>query len=203
MKVIVVANNAPSSIKSLIDIKDNDFIIAVDGGFDELIKQKIRIDLVIGDLDSITNNSKLKKYEVLKLNKEKDETDSFVAVDYAYTLSNNVFLLGGIQGNRIEHFLANLTLFKKFPNLMLLDNNSKVYTLEQGKHLLQKNGYISFFAYEESVITLTGFKYPLNKFKLNYFDPLCISNEVVNIYGEIEITSGIVLVVETKVDYKK
>ena len=198
MKVILIANNAPKNIKEIIDIEKDDFVIAIDGGFDLLLKQKIEIDLIIGDLDSIKNKNKLGKYEKLKLKSEKDETDTYVAVDYAYTLGNKVYLIGGIQGDRIEHFLANINLFNKFPELMILDNNSKIYLLDQGKHILRKNGYHSFFAYDNSVISLDGFKYPLTKYELNKFDSLAISNEVVNLYGELTIHKGRVIVIESK-----
>lgn len=198
MRVILIANNAPDNILDIISIENDDLVIAVDGGFDVALKQKINVNLVIGDLDSIKNSKKLKDYETIKLKSEKDETDSYVAVDYAFTHSNHVYLIGGIQGNRIEHFLANLTLFNSFPKLMILDNNSRIYLLENGKHLLQKSKFYSFFSYDEATISLIGFKYPLNNYILKRFDPLCISNEVVNKYGEIEISKGSVLVVETK-----
>lgn len=199
MRVIVVASYAPSNIKEIINIKQTDFVIAVDGGFDILIKQKIKIDLVIGDMDSVKNKKKLTQYEKISLNVEKDFTDTYVAVEYAYTLSNKVYLIGGIQGNRIEHFIANTNMLNDFPELMILDNNSKIYLLGKGKHLINKGGQVSFFNFNDPIITLEGFKYNLNEYKLNRFDSLCISNEVIKVYGEITILEGRVLVVETTI----
>lgn len=197
MTVYVVANYAPTNITEIINIKNNDFVIAVDGAFDYLIKQKVKIDLVIGDMDSVVNTKKLKEYEQMKMNPIKDLTDLKIAIDYAYTLSNKVIVIGGIQGERIEHFLANLMIFNEYPNLFFIDENSKIYLLDQGKHLINKNGFVSFFASKESVITLEGFKYPLNEYQLKVYDPIGISNEVENIYGEITVLSGKVLVIET------
>lgn len=198
MKVIVITNQVPPKIKDLIEINDEDYVIVVDGAFDSVLKQKIKIDLVVGDFDSVKNVRKLKKYKLHQLEKEKDETDTKVAIDLAYTMSQHVILIGGIQGNRIEHFLANLTIFKQYNNLLIIDNNSKIYLLSKGKHLIEKNNYISFFGYNEAIISLENFKYPLKQYQLNNFDPLCISNEVNNIYGEVHIYSGQVIVIETK-----
>ena len=198
MKVIVITNQVPPKIKDLIEINDEDYVIVVDGAFDSVLKQKIKIDLVVGDFDSVKNVKKLKKYKLHQLEKEKDETDTKVAIDLAYSMSQHVILIGGIQGNRIEHFLANLTIFKQYNNLLIIDNNSKIYLLSKGKHLIEKNNYISFFGYNEAIISLENFKYPLKQYQLNNFDPLCISNEVNNIYGEVHIYSGQVIVIETK-----
>lgn len=197
MKVYIVTNYAPNNIDEIINIQEEDYVVAVDGGFDLLIKQKIKIDIVVGDMDSIKNKKMLHKYDQLTLKKEKDETDTFVAIDYAYSLSSNVYLVGGIQGPRIEHFIANLMLFDKFPNLMIIDDNSKIYLLEKGKHLIHRVGYISLFNFSDAKITLEGFKYNLNNYQMKKYDPLCISNEVENLYGEITVLNGLVLVIET------
>ncbi|VEU81167.1 thiamine diphosphokinase [Haploplasma axanthum] len=199
MKVVVFSNIVPDKVNSLVGIENDDFIIAVDGAFDSLIKQKVRVNLVVGDLDSISDTKLLKKYDVLKLNKEKDDTDTKVAIKEAYKRSKTVILVGGIQGRRIEHFLANINLLDEHNNLMIVDQNSKIYLLEKGKHMINKNGYVSFFAYEDkTIITLEGFKYPLKNYELTKHDSLCISNEVIRLYGEIEISMGRVLVIESK-----
>ena len=43
------------SFKSKFVPGDDDFVIAADGGYDSLIKNEIKCDLLIGDLDSIEN----------------------------------------------------------------------------------------------------------------------------------------------------
>ncbi|MDY0277147.1 MAG: thiamine diphosphokinase [Acholeplasma sp.] len=198
MKVTVFAPFVPKEITNVITIESDDYVIAVDGAFDELIKQKIKIDLVVGDLDSIKDQRKLKSYEVKKLNTVKDTTDTFEAIKIAYQKSNNVFLIGGIKGNRIEHLLANLTLFETANNLIIKDENSQIYRLNSGKHLIKKGGYISFFTFGKAIITLEGFKYPLTDYVLKANDPLCISNEIEKLYGEVIIKEGSLLVIETK-----
>lgn len=199
MKTIVITQIPPENISELITITEDDFVIVVDGALASVLKQKIKIDLVIGDFDSLQTKSLLRGLEYIKLNPKKDRTDTFVAVKYAYENTNNeVFLIGGIQGERIEHFIANLLMLNHFPNLTIIDENSTLYLLDKGKHLISKEYYISFFGYREAIITLEGFKYPLNKYHLKQYDPLCISNEIVKTYGEIIIDEGRVVVIKTK-----
>lgn len=198
MRVYVITSQVPSNIKRLISIKESDYIIAVDGAFDELIKQKVKIDLVIGDMDSVKNLRQLRKYEQIKLPRVKDETDSHAALNHAYSLTNNVIMIGGIQGARIEHFIANMLLLDKFPNLLIMDNNSKVYLLKEGSHVVTKSEYVSFFAKEDSIISLHGFKYELENYKLNRFNPLAISNEILASYGEVDVKKGEVYIIKTK-----
>lgn len=199
MKTIIITKKAPKNIANLITINKNDFVIAVDGALSEVLKQNIRIDLVIGDLDSLEDSSLLKDLEVIKLNKEKDETDTFKAVQYAYeNKDSNVYLLGGIKGNRIEHFIANYYLFDKYPNLIMMDDNSIIKLLCKGSHNITNNGYISLFGYNQAKITLKGFKYNLENYNLHSFDPLCISNELINKTGLIDILEGKIIVIKSK-----
>lgn len=197
MRVLVITNYAPKNINKLLTIKPNDYVIIVDGALDNLNK-KIKVDLVVGDFDSIKNKNRLRKYQTIKLPKEKDITDTYQAISHAYSISNDVILIGGIKGPRIEHFIANLMLLDKFKNLVIIDENSKISLLENGNHIITKGGYINFFAKEDSVISLGGFKYSLNNYHLKRFDQLAISNEIEGAYGEVKIKSGEVIVIETK-----
>lgn len=198
MRVLVITNYAPKKISNIITIKSDDYIIAVDGALNTLNKRKIKVDLAIGDFDSLKNKKKTNDYQKIILKKEKDTTDTYEAIKYAYTLSNDVILIGGIQGPRIEHFIANLTLLDQYNNLVIIDQNSKISLLKLGNHIVTKGGFINFFAKEDSVISLMGFKYPLTNYHLKRFDPLAISNEIIGAYGEVKIIKGEVIIIETK-----
>ena len=197
MRVLVFSSEVPI-INEVINVKEDDFIIAVDSAFDQLLKQKINIDLVIGDMDSVINKKRLKDYEKIVLNPKKDESDTRFAVRHAYTLSNNVLLIGGIKGDRIEHFIANLYILNEFNNLIIIDENSKIHLVKEGKHLISKGKYINIYAFPECVISLKGFIYELNNYHLKQYDSLILSNEVKNIYGEVIIEDGKAIVIETK-----
>lgn len=197
MRALVFVYPLSDNISSFFEIKPTDYIIAVDRSLEILVKQNIKPNIAIGDFDSLKDLSLLQTVNTLKLDEVKDETDSYVAIEEAYKLTDEVIMIGGFCGERIEHFIAHLMLLERFPNLKILNENSEVKTLEKGTYNITSKNYISFFSFKDSVITLKGFKYNLNNYLLKPFDPLCISNEVVE-EGIVEIISGKVLYIESK-----
>lgn len=197
MRVLVFVYPLSENIKSFFEIKKTDYIIAVDSAVEILIKQNITPNLAVGDFDSLSDHSLLSNIKTVKLAEIKDETDSFVAIEEAFKLTDDVIMIGGFCGERIEHFIAHLLLFNKFPKLIIMSENSVVKLLEKGVYNIQTQNYISLFSYEESLINLKGFKYNLENYLLKPYDPLCISNEVID-KGTIEVVRGKILYIESK-----
>lgn len=203
MRVLVVTHPTPSDIRKVIDLKADDYIIAVDQSVLSLYKQRIKIDLAIGDFDSLTNTGVLRQLNTIKLPDEKDVTDTFQAIVEAYQMEpEDVFLIGGIGGDRIEHFYGHLLLFNRFPFLKIFDDHTHIQLLESGKHEVDSQDYISFFAFHDATITLEGFKYPLNEYHLTSYDSLGISNELLEKKGHITIHHGRVICFESKREKK-
>ena len=112
-----------------INLNDFDFLIGVDRGALIAYQNNIYVNLAIGDFDSVTKDELIliqEKSKVIKLNPIKDLTDTAEALKYAFKLSNDVTMLGGIEGKRIEHFIANLCLFKEYPLLKIENENSRI-----------------------------------------------------------------------------
>ena len=187
-------------LKNMDDL-NNSFVIAVDQALEILINCGIRVDLAVGDFDSLKNQTLLKNVNHLKFNSKKDFTDTYLALKEASKYSNNLRMIGGVSGNRIEHFVANLNLFDEFKNLEIITNKNRIFVIKKGRYELAYNGYISFFNYKNANISLEGFKYPLLNYELKKYDSLCISNEIIN-NGEIIVNKGKVLVILSQKDEK-
>ncbi len=199
MRVIIVTHPTPKDIKSFFPLLDSDYIIAVDQAVQSLFKQRIKIDLAVGDFDSLTNHHMLSQLDVIRLNPVKDVTDTHQALVEAMKIDpDELYLIGGIGGNRIEHFMVHTMFFNEFPNLIIKDENSTIYLLEKGLHEIKDLGYISIFAYPKANLSLMGFKYNLTEYLLTVYDPLCISNELDEKIGFIDIHEGKVIVVSSK-----
>ncbi len=196
MRAIIITYPTPDRISAVVEIKGDDFVIVVDQAFDHALKQKIPIDLVVGDFDSLSDESLLKGYDVYRLSVEKDVTDTDFAVSYAYAQGYlEVLVIGGFGGTRSEHFLAHTMLFNRFPDLVMVDETSRMFMLESGRHQIEGNGFVSIFGYPRARITLKGFKFPLQDYDMELFDTLGISNEVSRTPATIDIMSGRVLVI--------
>ncbi len=195
MRTIIIIEYTPFTFES------DDYIIAVEKGALECIN-KIKVDVAVGDFDSVSSSDLeliKKNFKTIVLPEEKDVTDLDYAIQLATT--EEIIILGGIAGRRVEHFFGNMLHFKKYPKLKFMDNNSLIYLINDGIHKYFNNGYhyISFFSYTDySLISLENFKYELNDYHLGRFDSLCISNEASN--GTIIVKVGSLLVIETKKD---
>ena len=199
MRVIIVTHPTPKDIKNFFPLLDSDYIIAVDQAVLALYKQRIRIDLAVGDFDSLQNQGMLSQLHVVKLNPVKDVTDTHQAlVEAAKINPDELYLIGGIGGDRIEHFMIHTMFFDEFPNLIIKDEKSTLFLLEKGVHEIKTNDFVTFIAYPKAHISLVGFKYNLMNYMLTTFDPLCISNEVEEHKAFIDIHEGRVLVVMSK-----
>lgn len=187
------------------DLKDS-YLVGVDKGALILAQNKIKMDLAVGDFDSIGNSdlSLIKNYskDIKVLNPVKDDTDTRHAVELLYDKFDEILIIGGIQGKRIEHLIANINLLYLYPKLKFIDDFTEIEVLIKDKNYkLDQYKYISFFALKESIISLNGFKYNLDNYKLKPYDSLCISNEIKD-NATIKI-SGMVLSIKSLEDNKK
>jgi len=201
MRALIVCHPTPKDIKNLIKIKDDDYIIAVDQAVSDLYKQRIKIDLAIGDFDSLKNEGVLTNLNVIRLSPEKDVTDTYQALLEAKKMGVGAYVIvGGIGGSRIEHFMVHLMHFDVFENLKMINDHSEIFMIEKSIFEIDFDGYISVFAYPKATVTLEGFKYPLNAYQLEAYNPIGISNERVKEKAHIHVLDGRVLVVLSKKD---
>ena len=200
MRAIIILNNILNIDKNILN---DSFIIGADKGAINAINQGIKLDLALGDFDSVTKNEyeiiKNNSKRIIKLDPIKDVTDT----NYAINLLNDydeIILLGGITGKRIEHFISNIIDLYNHPNLKIMDNNSLILIMDKSFIPLNDYKYISLYSLDNNtIISLSGFKYNLNNYNLKINDPLCISNEIIN-ESYVNIIKGKLLVIYSKDD---
>ena len=167
-------------------------IIGVDRGALNAISKGISLDISIGDFDSVSQEEleliKKNSKTVVKLNPIKDKTDTEEAINLANSY-DEILILGGIKGKRIEHFYANLMLLKNNPKIIIKDDYSKIEYKD--KSFIPSNGYkyISLFPIDDyAIISISGMKYNLCNYILKKDEPtLGCSNEIIeNPYIEIK-----------------
>lgn len=199
MRVLVVTHPTPKDIRAFFPLREDDYIIAVDQAVSNLYKQRIKIDLAIGDFDSLSNHGMLNSLNVIKLNPVKDVTDTNQALIEAMNKKpDELFMIGGIGGERIEHFMVHTMFFSQFPKLVIKDEKSTLFLMEEGAHQLSNHNFNTFIGYPEAELSLIGFKYPLDHYHLNQYDPLCISNEILGNQGTVTVHQGRLLVIISK-----
>ena len=187
------------------NLKDS-YLIGVDNGALILANNKIEMDLALGDFDTAKeeNLNLIMKYskKIKKLNPIKDDTDTFDALEIVYGKYDEILVLGGIQGKRVEHLISNIYALKKYKGLKLIDDYSLIEIIDKDKEFKKDEyKYISFFSLKDSIVSLKGFKYNLDNYNLKVFDPICISNEIVDDIAYLTL-DGEVLCIKSMDDNK-
>jgi len=184
--------------------------IGVDGGCNSLYDMEISPDYIVGDMDSIKDEVLLyfknKGKHVLLHPKEKNQTDTEIAIDFAKEKGFTKMILLGAFGDRIDHMLGNIGLLfyarDNLVDLTILDEKNKMYLLKEGINELsvEPKASLSFIAFggEVSGITLEGFKYPLNNYTLKVGSSRCISNVVVSKSPRVIAKKGILIAIESR-----
>lgn len=202
--VIIAAR--PISVQMREHIYDNDYIIAVDSGYENARKLCVVPDLCIGDFDS-TGIPKGVDYEIVRLPREKNETDTYAAAMRAVEAGcKEVMILGGL-GGRIDHTIANMQtliyLEKHGIRATLADEENEISVLLSGKRVLSSRGdcYLSVYPIGEKAtgVTLKYVRYELENAEICHDFPIGTSNEFRFTPAEIEVkTGGLFIVLSSK-----
>ena len=181
-------------------LRDDDLIIAADGGVRHTEKLGIRPDIVLGDFDSLGYAPEgAEKYPV-----EKDDTDALLAAKRGLEKGCREFLFyASLDGPRLDHTLANLQTLRYLADRgaagRLIGLRQQVTLLRGGKLTLppREKGDISLFAFggEARGVTVKGLKYELEKGTLTPSFPLGVSNSFVGKSAEISVEEGDILIV--------
>jgi len=183
---------------------DQELLIGVDRGALTILDNKLDLFAAIGDFDSTSMEAMmvLKKScdNILSFSEIKDKSDLELAVEYASKFNPKLIIVYNATSGRLDHFFVGLKLLESHPNLRIVDENNYMFPLMKGIYRIHKERYqyVSFFAFEESVITLKGFKYPLDGFRLHPTNQIGLSNEVISEEATIQIDSGKILVIKSK-----
>lgn len=215
--VIVSAGEIRDYERARTFLREGDFFVVCDGGLAHAEGLCIKPDIIVGDFDSC-EASDLSKYdgpakdgagvssgylEIIKLPREKDDTDTMFAVKLAVERGYNDFLFLGAMGGRFDHALGNISA------LLFLDGLGKTAVLVDDYSTMQICGKEPVFIKDNcsyfSVLTVAGdvsgvnirnAKYPLENASLSSDFQLGISNEVLpGLTAEVSVQSGRVLVV--------
>lgn len=212
MKTLIITGGKINKNFAKKYLKSNkyDIIIAVDKGLETIDYLKLQPQYVLGDFDSV-NTKILEKYKkqnikIIKLNPEKDLTDTHTAIDLALEIKSTEITILGAIGTRLDHTMANIHILKQ-----ALDKNIKAKIVNEkneieliDKEIIIKKDdnykYVSIIPLTTNVtgITIEGMKYIINDYTLSIGDSLGVSNEQIDKDAKISIKIGILVVIKSK-----
>ena len=198
--VVILANGAfPTHSVPLQILKDANYLICCDGAIDQLLKYSKQIpNLIVGDLDSLTLESKLKFSEQLIQINDQTKNDLVKAFEVALTKKPQKIIFLGTTGGREDHALANFSHFFDFAkqcDIEVYTDHGKFISVVNSKKISSFTGQqVSFFTENSNVIVnCENLKWPLNQ---KSFDRLWQGslNESTSDELEVQISNGVCLV---------
>jgi thiamine pyrophosphokinase len=186
--------------------KADDLTIAADSGYKNAQKLGDRVQLLVGDFDSLGKGEKVdEKVEVLTVPAEKDFTDTQLAVETAIKRgARDIVIIGGLSG-RLDHTLSNLAILKDLCDkqiyCLITDGKNRVRYIRSTSTLISRSGYkyLSLIADGEKVkgVSIEGCKYPLENATLTSAYQYAISNEITGNCALVSVKKGGLYIVES------
>lgn len=181
-------------------------IICADGGARHACRMGVIPDLVIGDLDSLDGELQgclvRQGSRIMRYPRDKDETDTQLALEMAFMLTPDEILVFGAIGARLDHTLANLSLLVSAAErgipVRLVDEWCEVFVVKGKAAIEGEPGQtVSLFPFGSDVagVTLDGFEYPLTDAVMTVNRSCGISNRLISGTGVIAVESGSLLVI--------
>jgi thiamine pyrophosphokinase len=200
-KRILIFGNGRLDKKFLREVRAGDYVIGVDRAAFWLLIHGVTPDAAIGDFDSTSKKelkSIKKSIKIIKyFPRKKNQTDMELAMKYADSLTHSEIIVFGATGTRLDHMLATLHMIRKH---VLIDENNRMRLIGRGKTIIERTSYryISILPYTNSIsLSLTGFRYNLDRKNLKKESSLGVSNEIIGKKATIEIFSGKAWVIES------
>lgn len=183
------------------DPEEEDLVIACDGGYEYCKKWNKKVNLVIGDFDSLGYVPE--HPNVIRLKPEKDDTDTACAIRAGLEQGFQRFIVYGGTGGRISHTIANIQLLCSLARkgcygiLIGKDVWYRVIYNEEVCFPREMSGYLSVFCMGERALGVyeRGLKYPLEDATLVKENPLGVSNEFTGKESMVSVKEGMLLLI--------
>ena len=177
-------------------------IIAADGGADNAAALGLTVDLVIGDLDSVSSAAVARAKKVERHPEDKDETDLELALSAAVAAGTGSVTVVGTLGGRVDHALANLLVAAgdRWANLRIdlrIDGAQAWVVRDHVEIVAQVGDVVSLLAVggRATGVTTTGLAWPLANAEVKPGVGLGLSNRMAAPKAEVVVNDGTLLVI--------
>jgi len=205
LAIVVAGGDAPPVGRA---IPAHAVIIAADGGLDHVYAMGLPVDLLVGDLDSVSAAALARaRADGVAIDHHpaaKDETDLELALDHVCRRGITRALVLGAGGGRLDHALGNLLLLasERFAAIELdawIGDATVSVVRVRRRFSLRSGEMVSLFAVGGPAfgVTTHGLEYPLRHEMLSPGSSRGISNVVVDGPIMVEVADGVLLAVQS------
>ena len=205
--VVVVTGGDPVDPAHLPALEPGAFVVAADSGIDRALALGLRVDLAVGDFDSVDPDALRQVTEagatIERHPAAKDATDLELALDAALVRRPRQIVVIGGHGGRLDHLLANALLLAA-PAYATVDVVAQMgparVTVVRSLALLhgEEGDLVSLVALHGGAtgVTTEGLLYPLRGEDLHPGSTRGVSNELIDPQAEVRLRTGVLLVVQ-------
>ena len=176
-------------------------VVAADSGLYRCLAADITPDLIVGDMDSLSDRTLLSRFpaeNIIAFSHDKDETDTEIGVRILFQKGCRLITIAGGGGGRLDHLLGVAALFERDPAPSRWVTDREELLLVEGE--IEFTGWqgstVSVFPVGESAAEMrsAGLQWPLDglEFKRGYAG---ISNKAVADTVRISVGIGKLLVI--------
>jgi len=215
-RIVIFANGElPDLETARALLQTDDYLIAADGGANHLLKMGILPEVVVGDLDSINEDTLFEltsaEVDIKQYSEDKDETDIELALQFAVEMRPTAILIVGALGGRLDQTLANLSILTDplLPKIDIrLDDGVEeaffcLTNADKGGQVKvhgRRGDTISLIPWNGPVqgITTEGLQWPLYAETLSASKSRGVSNVMLGETASVKIEKGLLLVVHRR-----
>lgn len=185
--------------------KAGDLVIAADAGYRQVLAIGQKVDILVGDMDSLGTAVPEDSVEIVRLPAEKDLTDLQVAVELAVGRGAQEIILVSSLSGRLDHTLSSLAILEDLNgrgiHACITDGQNRARFMRSTSTLIARSQYryLSLIAADDTVkgVSVEGCKYPLKKATLCRRVQFAVSNEITGNVAFIAVKKGGLYIIES------
>jgi thiamine pyrophosphokinase len=207
-RVVVVVVGGDGAVAGAVgDLPENAYVIAADSGFHHAVELGLRVDLLVGDMDSVSlgglaaalaAGAGLEEHP-----SEKDETDLELALNRALVRQPSRIVVVGGAGGRFDHVMANVLVLTadRLAGIAVEGRfGTARITIVRDEALVEGSpgDLLTLLAITGPAlgVTTSGLKYALHDEDLAPSASRGVSNELIAPIARIMVRSGILLAIQ-------
>jgi thiamine pyrophosphokinase len=203
--VVVVASGPGPDVA----VPDGGTVIAADGGLDRAAALGLEVDVLVGDLDSVSPAALARAESagtrIVRHPVAKDATDLELALDEALALGARRVLVIASAGGRLDHLAASLLLLgaERYAELELdaLVGDALVHVVRSARTLRGTPGeLLTLLPLGDGAegVTTSGLEYPLDGETLGPGSTRGVSNVFTSAEARVTLAEGILLAIRPR-----
>ncbi len=205
-RALIVLHGNKTDTSRIIDVYSSEtLLICADGGAEYAREHNLTPDLVVGDMDSISLATmswlEQQKVKILKYPRDKDNTDSELAIEQAIEMGSTELTIFGLLGDRVDHMSANmmhLSTVAERASLRIIEGNQEIFFVKTSIELKGKKGdEVSLIPLKSECkgISTEGLEYVLTNALLPFGSTRGVSNVMKESKAVVLVKEGVLMVV--------